>query len=415
MLVRTPWYYGWNVLAVSMLFQAVSFGIGVYSFTFWVEPLVAEFGVGRGRVLLVFVTLQLALGLASPIAGRLLDRFDLRWLIILGTACLASSLALSSVASSLWQVQLLFSTLMVAGMLLAGPLAAQTLVARWFDHNRGFALGLSTVGTSIGGFLVPLLFTRLLDSLGWRETSLWLSLLVLVLVVPVVWVVVRSSPRLAGFSPPAGGEAAVTPLPDVVWTTSQLLRCKTFWVIVCSFLPLAIAFGGAQQNLGPFAADLSIAPSRAAWLVSLLSLSMIFAKIFFGALADRVDHRWLFLLALAACFLGLLQMSADMVYLELLVVAALLGAAAGGFLPLLATIVSARFGTAAFGRVMGLVGPFTMLGAMGPWFAARVRDQSGSYDAAWLPLMAVLIPATIAILLLPCANATRAIHTRLSA
>lgn len=397
-----------------MLFQAVSFGIGVYSFTFWVEPFVAEFGVGRGRVLLVFVTLQLTLGLASPIAGRWLDRFDLRWLIILGTTCLAASLALSSVANQLWQVQLLFSSLMVTGMLLAGPLAAQTLVARWFDHNRGLALGLSTVGTSIGGFLVPLLFTRLLDSFGWRDTSQWLALLVLVLVVPVVWVVVRSSPRLIGISPPQGLGASVVTLPDPVWTTSQLLRCKTFWIIVCSFLPLAIAFGGAQQNLGPFAADLSIAPSQAAWLVSVLSLCMIFAKVFFGAMADRIDHRWLFLFALVACFLGLIRMSADMVYSELLFVAGLLGAAAGGFLPLLATIVSARFGTAAFGRVMGLVGPFTMLGAMGPWFAARVRDQTGSYDAAWLPLMAVLIPAAIAILFLPTVNATRATHARLS-
>lgn len=408
MLLRTPWYYGWNVLVVAMLFQAVSFGIGIYCFTFWVEPLVMEFGVGRGRVLLLFVTLQLTLGLLSPFAGRAMDQFNLRGLIIVGALCLAASLALTSLASQLWQIQVLFASLMVAGLLLSGPLAAQTLAARWFDRNRGLALGLSTVGTSIGGFLLPLVFTALLAAVGWRATSLWLSLLVVVTVVPAVWLVVRSSPQAAGVAPQPPSTLQNAALPDQTWSVAQLLRCKTFWLIVCAFLPLAIAFGGAQQNLGPYAADQAIAPQQAAWLVSVLSLCMIFAKVFFGAMADRVDHRWLFLLALFACIAGLLQLEAGMSYAQLLLVAGLLGAAAGGFLPLLATIVSARFGTLAFGRVMGLVGPFTMLAAVGPWLAARVRDQAGSYDPAWPLLMAVLIPAVIAIVFLPSAAATRA-------
>lgn len=393
-----------------MLFQAVSFGIGVYCFTFWVEPFVAEFDVGRGRVLLVFVTLQLTLGFMSPLAGRAIDQFNLRWLVIAGALCLAASLALTSVASHLWQIQVLFASLMVAGMLLSGPLAAQTLMTRWFTQNRGLALGLSTVGTSIGGFILPLVFTSLLGALGWRGTSLWLSLLVVVLVVPVVWLVVRSSPEAAGVQPQTASTDQVGGLPDQIWTMPELLRCKTFWLIVCAFLPLATAFGGAQQNLGPFAADLSIAPAQAAWLVSILSLSMIVAKVFFGAMADRIDHRWLFMMALFSCLVGLLQLSVGMSYTKLLVVACLLGAAAGGFLPLLATIVSTRFGTVAFGRVMGLIGPFTMLAAIGPWLTAQVRDQAGSYDAAWPLLMVVLIPAALAIIFLPDAAATRAKH-----
>lgn len=393
-----------------MLFQAVSFGIGVYCFTFWVEPFVAEFGVGRGRVLLVFVTLQLTLGLLSPLAGRAMDQFNLRMLVMVGLLCLAAALALTSLANRLWQIQVLFASLMVAGMLLSGPLAAQTLMARWFDRNRGLALGLSTVGTSIGGFIMPLLFTGLLGALGWRGTSLGLALLVVVLVLPVAWLVIRSSPEVAGVQPQASSSNPLAKLPDQVWTLSELLRCKTFWLIVCAFLPLATAFGGAQQNLGPFSSDLAVAPAQAAWLVSVLALSMIVAKVFFGAMADRVDHRWLFMMALCACLVGLLQLSADMGYTKLLVAAGLLGAAAGGFLPLLATIVSTRFGTLAFGRVMGLVGPFTMLAAIGPWLAAQVRDQAGSYDPAWPLLMAVLIPAAVAIVFLPSASATRANH-----
>lgn len=392
-----------------MLFQAVSFGIGIYCFTFWVDPLATEFDVGRGRVLLLFVTLQLSLGLLSPFAGQAIDRFDLRWLIIIGSTCMAAALALTSVSSTLWQIQVLFATLMVAGLLLAGPLAAQTLAARWFDRRRGLALGLSTIGTSIGGFLLPIVFTSLLVQFGWRDASGWLALLVLALVIPPVWLVIRNSPAALGIS----GEGAALPQAGVIarvdrdWSTAQVLRCRAFQIIVLAFLPLAVAFGAAQQNLGPFAADQNIEPQRAAWLVSVLALTMVGAKVFFGALSDRVDHRWLFLIAVGCCALALVQMFGQRSYVQLLVIAAMLGAAAGGFLPLLGAVVSARFGTLAFGKVMGLVGPFTMLAAIGPWLAGRIRDVSGSYDGAWPVMLALLLPAAIAIVFLPDATKTR--------
>ena len=384
-----------------MLFQAVTFGIGIYSFTFWVEPLVAEFEVGHGRVLLVFVTLQLTLGLLSPLAGRVIDQFSVRWLVISGACCLAAALVLTSISTQIWQIQVLFATLMVVGLLLAGPLAAQTLAARWFNRNRGLALGLSTVGTSIGGFLLPIVFTRLLAAVGWREMSLWLAGLVLVSIVPIVWLVIRNSPAAAGVAAEPAPTLAVHSGADRQWNTSQLLRNSTFWLIVCAFTPLAIAFGGAQQNLGPYAADQAISTENSAYLVSVLALTMIGAKVFFGSLSDRIDHRWLFMLALVICAAALMQMSGQLSYGRLLFIAALLGASAGGFLPLLGAIISARFGTLAFGRVMGLVGPFTMLAAVGPWWAARVRDQVGSYDPAWPVLTVLLLPAAIAIAFLP--------------
>ena len=143
-----PWYHGWNVLAVAMLFQAVAFGIGIYSFTFWVAPWSEEFAVGRGRVMTVFLTMQVAMGLFSPLAGRAVDRLSIRGLTVAGSLCLAGGLALAGRAGALWHLNLIYGTLIVAGMLLAGPLAGQTLAARWFTRRRGIAIGVVTAGTS---------------------------------------------------------------------------------------------------------------------------------------------------------------------------------------------------------------------------------------------------------------------------
>ena len=51
---------------------------------------------------------------------------------------------------------------------------------------------------------------------------------------------------------------------------------------------------------------------------------------------------------------------------------------------------------AAFGRVMGLLGPFTTVAAIGPWVAGHLRDGSGTYDDAWMLFIGIMVPAALA-------------------
>ena len=247
-----PWHHGWNVLAVAMLFQAVAFGIGIYSFTFWVAPWSADFAVGRSEVMTVFLTMQVAMGLCAPLAGRAVDRLSLRGLIIAGALCLAAGLLLAGRAEALWHLNLVYGTLIVAGMLLAGPLAAQTLAARWFARRRGTALGGVTVGTSIGGFLLPPLVTALHAEIGWRAANDLLALIVVLAIVPPVWLLVRNAPseRLRAVEG-TGDDANRGQASASSTATLDILRQRVFWLTVLGFTPLATAFGGAQQNLGP--------------------------------------------------------------------------------------------------------------------------------------------------------------------
>jgi cyanate permease len=220
--------------------------------------------------------------------------------------------------------------------------------------------------------------------------------------VPPVWLLVRNSPEAAGVAgepEPTGAAARLEhDVPD--WQTAGLLRNRPFWLLILAFTPLVTAFGAAQQNLAPFTSDHGIEPQEAAYLVSLMALVMAGAKVVFGALADRWDLRWLFFLTVAILLGAFALMTGEVGYTRMVLVCAMLGAASGGFLPLLASAISTRFGVAAFGQVMGMVGPFTTLAALGPWFAGYVRDSTGSYDAAWFFLAMLLIPALAAMAVL---------------
>jgi cyanate permease len=64
-------------------------------------------------------------------------------------------------------------------------------------------------------------------------------------------------------------------------------------------------------------------------------------------------------------------------------------------------VFGARFGVAAFGRVMGLVMTTMTIGAMGPLLAGWAYDLTGSYDAAFLGMALLLLPAAVAMIWLP--------------
>jgi MFS family permease len=393
------WHYGWNVVGVTLIFQAVTIGILVYCFALFLVPWVEAFGASRGRVMFAITALQIGVGLLSPFVGRAMDALAIRWLVIGGAAAVAVGLWLASLATALWQIVLLYALVLPIGMALAGPLAAQTLVTRWFVERRGVALGISAIGTSIGGFSFPFLTSALLEQYGWRDTLQVLSLLALVLIVPAVfWVLRRQPPPVATRSqgPGAFGSNAARQ-----WSLREITRSPTFWIAVCAFLPINAAFGSIQFNLGGLTRDLDLPPSYAALLISLSSAFMIAGKFAFGAAADRMDHRRLYYLMAAGMAAPLLLMIVAPAPLTLAVAASLAGLAGGGILTLLAVIFGSRLGVASFGRVMGLAMLFITLASLGPLVSGWVHDLTGSYDLAFGGFALLMVPAALAVARLP--------------
>ena len=387
--------YRWVVVAFTMLMQAVSFGILVYTFALFVVPWLTTFDAVRADVMLAIFVLQIAMGVMSPFAGRVLDQYASSWLVPLGGVLLATGLTLVSFASSMWQIILIYATFLPAAVTLAGPLAAQTIITKWFKEQCGFPIGISAIGTSIGGFLLPLLCGALLTEFDWRTTIRLLAVLALFSIVPLAWLILRRKPP--ALPPPASPDAnpEVLPSEQRIWTTREILSTRNFWLPVIAFLSLSMAFGGIQFNLAAYAQDLGNSLSNAAWLISLLSLSMIVGKLFFGFLSDRVDHRKLYWMAAAFMGMTLYLLQGHPSYFVLCICSVLLGLAAGGLLPLMGAIYSQRFGAMSFGRVMGLVIMVITIGGIGPLIAGVVYDATGSYDAAFLLFLIVLIPAAL--------------------
>ena len=390
-------FYQWLVVGLTMVMQAVSYGILVYAFGLFVVPWMNEFGSNRADIMLAVFVLQIGMGAISPITGRLLDKYDPRWLITLGGFLLAVALASVSLVTSMWQLTVLYAIVIPVAITLTGPLASQTIITKWFSHKRGLAIGVSAIGTSIGGFLMPVLAGSLLASMDWRTTLQYLAVLAFLLICPMAWLVLKRKPAASSQAAIADGtdKPLVAEQDQRVWTTREILSTRNFWLPVMALLPLAMAFGGIQFNLSAYGQDLGNSLQDSAWLISLMSLSMILGKLFFGYMADRMDHRKLYWVAALGMLLTLVLLQDSPSYFVLCAASACMGFAIGGLLPMMGSIYSDRFGSKSFGRVMGLVTMIITLGGFGPLIAGAVFDATGDYDAAFMTFIALIIAGAL--------------------
>jgi len=401
-------YYGWYVVAVAMLFQAVTFGLGSYSFTFWVEHWMAEFHAGRGDVMWATTVFTIALGVMGPAAGWAFDRISMRLLVCLGGLAYAGGLALISVSTALWQIVALYAVLLGLGFTLAGSLGGQTLAAKWFRGRRGLAIGVVSLGSSIGGALLPLLVTALTGAFDWRTAHRILAVFTAGAIIPLSWLVIRNSPEAAGIEPdpesPLSRESAASGA-HREWSYGDILRDRTFWLIVAGILPPALAFAGFMANLRPYAADIGIPAEASGTLMSVVAVAMVGSKLAVGALADRMDLRLVYWGTAIPLMAAMAIMIGHPSYAVMLAVAALAGFTGGSHMALLGAIVGVRFGPASFGKVAGLLMPFLTLSALGAVISGRVFDAFQSYDPALEFYIAGTLVAAAGMFFLPVRRA----------
>jgi len=393
-LRKLNWYYGWNIIAITLLFQSLCIGLHYYCFTLWVVPWSQEFGAVRSHIMLAIVASQVISGLLSPLAGRALDRLPSHWLICGGALTFASGLMLIALAQALWQIIAVYLLILPLGLVLTGAMAAQTLATRWFTKDRGLAIACATLGTSLGGFLMPPLAAALMQAFGWRTTFILLGSISAIVVTPIAWRILQRRPPQEEMAAMTYDDNRQPPKPQTQ-STADLLRSPHFRIIVLSFMPLLLTFNAIQMNLGAYAQDIGVTQQQTAFLVAQLSVLMLFGKLLFGKLSDHCDQRVLFWCVVTGMIVAILCISAASGYLLLSIGTGILGFVYAGYLPLLGATIASRFDTRAFGQVMGLSGTFLAIGAVGSIIAASLRDIGGSYSLAFLLFIVVLIPAAL--------------------
>jgi MFS family permease len=380
-----PPFRGWWIVAVGLMAQAITIGLTIIPFGFFTTPLVEEFGASIAEVALGLGIFTITMTAVGGLIGRLLDNGSIRAVMACGSLVMAASFYAMSLATELWQLAALFGLGVASGVTMAGPLPATTVIAKWFDRKRGFAVGIASTGPLVGGALLTPLVGWLLDTTGWRET-LQIFAGISILIAPLALIVVRNTPedigqRVDGSTDETATQAGASSGREL--SAREILHSRNFWALA---LAIGIVFGlgtGWSANVPRFGEDLGHAGPRMSILIGVASAAGAIATLIFGGLADRVGNRallWACISGQGSALLILATAPADALFAVGIV---LFGFAGGGLLPVYAAYIGRLFGAASFGSVMGLAGLVMLpFGATAPVLAGAVRDATGSYVAA---------------------------------
>lgn len=381
-------FAGWSNLAAGFVCSVLLVGATIYSFGLYVTPFNEAFGLSRAQANTGMMILTIAIAVWSPLVGTLLDRLPAAGVICLGGGMLGVGLCTIANASSLLWVCVAIGGPLALGIASAGPLAASTVVARWFRRRRGRAMGLVAASTATGGFVMTQVGAYLILNYGWRDALQVTGIGGALVVCTASLAFIRSNPTEAELR--AGGELEGQEESEGEsadgrdWPTATLVRTPNFWLIAFGAGLLVASDQALLVSKIPYLLDIGIDLQAASFLVACQSASAMAGKLAVGFAADRVDLRKLFALVAGAHLFMLAALILKPGFWALLVVFSCVGIAIGGVHPILTTLVATVFGSRAYGSVYGrmnlVMQPISLVAL---YFIGTVYDRTGVYDVAF--------------------------------
>lgn len=389
---KTPFYYGWLILAISALGTYAASGSaqlvlgGIQNFIF------EDMGWDRSTIAYAVTAGTWTSGFLTPFIGRMADKYGPRGLM--PSAALIGGVAFLVLGGiqSVWQ----FYAAYIVARAIPNPILVgvvpRTAAVNFFRRKRNLALGVSAMARPFGGSINIQIFSLIANAYSWRTAYRIHGLVSLAIVLPLL-VVMRRRPSDIGLEPdgdlpqPAHGQASNAtpehqnrPNQEFSWTAGEAALTSAFWLIVIAESLVTLTSGTINFQIVPYLRDSGSSIAVAAVGLSLSSLLGSLGNPFWGYLSDRFSPRRMVLglLSLTCVSASLFLLAPDGSLAFATVV--FYGTVAGGLNILGNMMIAQYFGRASFGAITGLVGPF-QTGALGfgPTLGALIFAYTGGY------------------------------------
>ena len=372
---------GWKIVLTAML--GVAFcgtNILLYSVGALAPELSNEFGWSIGEIHLSSLVSIIVTLISLPIISVLSDRLGVRivtlWSIVLAAVCLSLHAFLPN------KIQLFYLLVGLTACANAGtlPISWTKMVTIWFKERLGLALGLTLLGTGLGGALLKPITAGLISSFGWRGAYIGLALIPIVVVLPLVIVWFRAPKNADNLSVDNTGTEEENGF-------SKILTDWRFWVIAIAYVPIGFAVPGLITNMELILGTSGGSERVVVIAAGLFGVFVVIGRIIGGYLLDKFNPSLVGATLIMSLSIEFLILSGQDLSANVLILAiALAGFGTGVEFDVLSYLISKIFGDALYNKAFGSAIAILYIGAaFGPFLFGRTYDATGTFDSILVP------------------------------
>ena len=345
----------------------------------------AEFGLSHGDFGGYYAIGTMTSGICLIWAGKMIDRFDLRW--VTAGVCTALILACANMAMvpAAWALAPAIFALRISGQGLMSH-TAMTSMGRYFEAERGRAVSVAILGFPTGVAVFPGLAVWLISMFGWRTAWAAVAIALAIFLIPLaLWLLKGHGARhrffLAQTETAQAGEDGdeASPAPGRLrrqWTRAEVLRDPRFYLLCFAITAPSFIVTGLFFHQAHLAAAKGW---TLAWLASAFvayTVGAIGANLAFGPLIDHFGARrllpfYLYPLVLACLTIALFDHPMTAVALTLF-----LGLTSGGGQTLIGAAWPEFYGVLHLGAIRAMVMSMGVgASALSPFVLGWLIDQ----------------------------------------
>lgn len=273
-----------------------------------------------------------------------------------------------------------------------GPVVFAKAISGLVQIRRGVAFGIAiTAAPMLSAAILAPAAQSLINMFGWQRAYLILGGIVIVIGVPVVWMFLWESPRVAASDP------MLAPRPPAVPLRQSLLDPQ-FLIVTGAIAASAMVATGIASYMLPIAQDNGVGQTVAVWTVSLFSLGALAGSLASSAFIDQAKSPRILLLCFAVSMSGVLLLRLAGSPAVFLIGGTLLGAGHYGAQALLPYVLTRYFGAARLGQIFGTCAAVVSISsAFGPLLMGIARAQNVSFAQALAAAIVFLVGGALLI------------------
>ncbi len=381
-------FYGWFIVGASFLIMALGWGIVFNTSSLFIEPLSETLNISRKAMNFTFTLRSFAQLIISLFSVVIFKRFKMINVMKVCSISLGVTFFLHSYIQSAIMLYFL-NSISTISVILISVLPLSAILNNWFHIKRGLVVGISFMGSGIGGMLFSPITGYIIENYGWRPAYQFLGTAMFLIIVPVTFFLLKTRPKDIGDYPLGSSketekqnENSNKELPGI--TLSKAMKTPRFWAISVASVLLSIVGISLMINISPHLTNIGYSVTYAANVVALVMGALAFGKITLGHLFDRLGLRAATSIAVGSLILGTLGMLYATKFIALFAV--ILGTGIGtAFYTIANPIITTKvYGSKDYSSIYGfLTAVIGVGGIISPMIVGFLFDLSGSYYSSY--------------------------------